>query len=295
MEISSKKRVIILLSFGVALVAVILLAMSLQQLQFSNGVFYSSPPSQGSPGGSSSGTLSALDNAVISVIRILFLILLPLSLLYFVLSPSARKRVLRDVLIISFVLLCAYLIANAFQASNLGKQDPKPLPNQANAAPESPTPTDFVTNPPRWFTFGITFVVIALLLGIALFVWLRAQAQRTEIALKKATPLGGIVDEVNETLQELRSGANLKDAVIRCYREMCLTLSETKGIQRQRAMTPREFESHLARAGLRDEHIRQLTRLFEDARYSDQSANPAMEREARLCLEAIVQNYARAT
>ncbi|MBI1729591.1 DUF4129 domain-containing protein [Candidatus Acetothermia bacterium] len=294
MEISSKKRVIILLSFGVALVAVILLAMSLQQLQFSNGVIYRSPSGQGSPGGSSSGTLSALDNAVISVIRILFLILLPLSLLYFVLSPSARKRVLRDVLLIGLVLLCVYVVVNAFTPPPLRDKEPPP-PAAAEAADSDPSsPSDFVTNPPRWFTFGITFIVIALLLAIALFFWLRAQAHHSEIGLKKTTPLGGIVDEANVTLQELRSGGNLKDAVIRCYREMCLTLSETKGIQRQRAMTPREFETHLTRAGLRDEHIRQLTRLFEGARYGDQSANPEMEREARLCLEAIVQNYAKA-
>jgi hypothetical protein len=62
-------------------------------------------------------------------------------------------------------------------------------------------------------------------------------------------------------------------------------------LQRQEAMTPREFELLLAGAGLRDDHIGQLTRLFERVRYGGAAASERDEQEARACLSAIVQAY----
>jgi hypothetical protein len=68
-------------------------------------------------------------------------------------------------------------------------------------------------------------------------------------------------------------------------------LSQQRGLERDRAMTPREFAQHLAASGVRDEHIQQLTRLFEDARYGAQPPSARDERAAVECLTAIVQAY----
>jgi hypothetical protein len=54
-------------------------------------------------------------------------------------------------------------------------------------------------------------------------------------------------------------------------------------------MTPREFEARLATAGLREDHIQRLTRLFEAVRYGTQSPGKREEREAVDCLTAIVR------
>ena len=57
------------------------------------------------------------------------------------------------------------------------------------------------------------------------------------------------------------------------------------------ATTPREFAQYLAASGVRDQHIQQLTRLFEGARYGAQPPSVRDERVAVECLTAIVQAY----
>ncbi|OGF54139.1 MAG: hypothetical protein A2Z21_07130 [Candidatus Fraserbacteria bacterium RBG_16_55_9] len=83
---------------------------------------------------------------------------------------------------------------------------------------------------------------------------------------------------------------------MRCYHEMSRILSEHRGIRRKRAMTPREFERHLEQVGLRSEHIRKLTRLFEEVRYgANKKSGEQEEREAVVCLEAIARAYGGAS
>ena len=91
-----------------------------------------------------------------------------------------------------------------------------------------------------------------------------------------------------------QAGGDLRDAVLRCYRDMSRVLGERQGLARAQSATPREFEAQLAAAGLRDEHIRRLTRLFERVRYGARRADAGEEREALACLTAIVQAYGRA-
>jgi hypothetical protein len=72
---------------------------------------------------------------------------------------------------------------------------------------------------------------------------------------------------------------------------MSRILSEQRGLDRPQHMTPREFERQLAAAGLRDEHIQQLTSLFERVRYGARRTGERDERAAIACLTAIVQTY----
>jgi hypothetical protein len=95
-------------------------------------------------------------------------------------------------------------------------------------------------------------------------------------------------------IADLQSGSDLKDTVLRCYVRMSQVLSEQRGITRPLDMTPREFEQQLAAVGLRDEHIGQLTRLFERVRYGARPAGEREEREALACLTAIAHMYRRA-
>lgn len=76
-----------------------------------------------------------------------------------------------------------------------------------------------------------------------------------------------------------------------CYLKMNQVLQEQQGIERQKAMTPREFERHLTAVGLTNEHIRQLTRLFESVRYGANAPGQQEEQEALACLSAIVKSY----
>ena len=72
---------------------------------------------------------------------------------------------------------------------------------------------------------------------------------------------------------------------------MSQVLSERRAIRREQDMTPREFEQRLVAAGVRDEHVRRLTQLFERIRYGGKDPGKQEEAEAVACLTAIVEAY----
>jgi hypothetical protein len=108
---------------------------------------------------------------------------------------------------------------------------------------------------------------------------------------REPAPLDRLVEEAQGALKELRSGADLRDTISRCYAEMMRVISEQQGVNRDPSLTPREFEQRLAAVGLGDMHIRRLTRLFERVRYSPHPPGPPEEHEAEECLAAIIASH----
>jgi hypothetical protein len=152
-----------------------------------------------------------------------------------------------------------------------------------------PTPPDFVVNPPSWFVSGVSILLIALVLGSVWLTWRRLARMR----LTPGNPLELLAQEAELALKGLQAGSDLKDTIMRCYFEMSQILKKERGLQRQQAMTPREFEQYLAESGFASEHIQRLTRLFEGVRYGSKSPGRQEEQEAVACLRAIVQSYGR--
>ncbi len=151
--------------------------------------------------------------------------------------------------------------------------------------PTLPT-AEFVAAPPAWLVL-VTSLILALLLALALagmvwWIWLRRR--------RAVHPLAQLAQEAQDALEALQAGGDLKDVVMRCYFEMNRVLREQRGITRPEAMTPREFERQLEQAGLPGEHVRQLTRLFENVRYGAKVPGEREERQAMTCLTAIVEH-----
>ena len=96
---------------------------------------------------------------------------------------------------------------------------------------------------------------------------------------------------MEDALTALDEGSALHDVILRCYADMTALLAREGRAHRHRAMTPRDFQAHLADLGMRDEPIRRLTRLFEQVRYGGTDATSVDEQEARFCLQAIVAAY----
>ncbi len=220
-------------------------------------------------------------------------ILLVLWIITFIIRPKARKRMLTRIIGYFILLLVMYSMFDSFQRLKPPDgTDKLELPSilemaemlsGEEGAPAAPT---FVIYPPRLLTIAVTLTLIALLLAGAWFLWQRWPRSR-------ASPVEQLVQEAQQAIKELRTGHDLKDTVMRCYQDMSQLLSEQRGIKRQRAMTPREFEHHLVEIGLHDEHIRRLTRLFEGVRYGANTPGEREEREAMACLTAIVEAYGR--
>lgn len=157
---------------------------------------------------------------------------------------------------------------------------------QKPAEPER-LPADLLDNPPDvtdWISILTTGGIILTIGAAAWFFW-----RNRDRFLNRKPPLEIITDEVGAALADLRAGADLKDAVMRCYYDMGQSLRKGMGLVRQEGMTPREFEAVLEKAGLPSPAVQQLTRLFERVRYGRQAASERDTLEAVDCLEAIIQ------
>ncbi|WP_306059541.1 DUF4129 domain-containing protein [Natronococcus wangiae] len=84
-------------------------------------------------------------------------------------------------------------------------------------------------------------------------------------------------------------GAAVDNEVYRAWREMTALLE----VERPESSTPREFAGAAVDAGLRRDHVEELTRLFEDVRYGDVETTSAMEERAASVLRRIETEYAR--
>jgi preprotein translocase subunit SecG len=280
------KKLWTLLLLGLAVAAIIVLASGLSGLELLPGHPFSFGGGLPSMSGGSSFSQSPPIADFLRILMAFFiLVLFPLSIIYLIISSEARKRLLRDAIaILSFIVLL-YFISRALHQFGLQPQGNLPQAPAPPPATDLPAPADFVSHPPQWFVFTASLILIGLLLALLWFLWQRA-GRRGRVA-----PLQALAQEAEEALADLRAGGNLKDTIMRCYAEMSRVLRERRGIRRKKAMTPREFEQHLQAAGLSDEHVQRLTRLFEAVRYGGKKTGEREEREAQACLEAIVVAY----
>ena len=143
----------------------------------------------------------------------------------------------------------------------------------------------FVASPPPWLitatAIGLGILSAMIIVGTVWSIWRRRP--------RPATPLQRLAQEAEEAIASLRAGADLKNTVTRAYYQMGQVLNERRGIERDQAMTPREFERHLHQAGIPEEPVRRLTRLFEGVRYGDKTPGKDQEDQAIACLTFIVE------
>jgi hypothetical protein len=286
------KKLLILFSLGLVGVALISLSAGLSRLELLPGrafpldrilqLIINSPsaPSRALP----------LPGILWTIVITLFWILLIIWIITFILRPEARKYLLRRMITYFMMLVLIYILMNVLPPLMPLREE---LPPPETALQESLTsledflsPPAFFTNPPQWLVLAISASLIALLLGLIWFLWQR-------LPRLAEGPLERLAQEAHYALEELHAGSDLKDTIMRCYREMSRVLSEQQGLQRHNSMTPREFEQYLRKSGLRDEHIQQLTRLFESVRYGAKAPGKREEGEAITCLTAIVQAYGK--
>jgi len=159
------------------------------------------------------------------------------------------------------------------------------LQNGETIGPESLPTIQIDPDPSTTAAVSIGFLLLASVAAVIWLVWKRTRPQ--------TFTLQRLSKEAEIALHTIQTGGDLRSTILRCYAEMCHILNENKGIVRQDAMTPREFEGRLLQAGLPEEPVRQLTRLFESVRYGAAQPDSRQEHLAVDCLTAIAESSRR--
>ncbi|MFN8595235.1 MAG: DUF4129 domain-containing protein [Anaerolineae bacterium] len=187
------------------------------------------------------------------------------------------RDILKSVVFIIMVAVPALVILFAIANIRITVKplEPEVLPPVLSSESASaPLPGDFI-----WLAWIGLAVVIVLL--VVWFVYWR----RKQISVNARLRL-----EAEQALQALEAGADFKNVIVRCYRQMSLALQRDQGLEREEAMTARDFESLLTTRGFPVVPVQQLTRLFEAARYGLWQTNRTDEQLAVDCLNTIVQH-----
>jgi hypothetical protein len=129
---------------------------------------------------------------------------------------------------------------------------------------------------PGWGSYLIGFSLVIAIGIIAYLVWERNRF--------KGSDLGEIAIQA---LGDIYAGREWEDAIIQCYVQMNRVVSRQRRLDRDIHLTPGEFALRLAEAGLPEDPIQNLTRLFEKARYGASTNQPKDASEAIKCLNAI--------
>lgn len=291
------KHYLSVLLSALAIVALFLLASSLNNLEIGPGERFIIPLQQ-EVVPEITGTFQLDGEAFLRILLYMVLTLFLVSLVVVILSAENRKQAVkligRNLLVLAGFMLLISLSSTLQNPEVLVEEDTTPAGNflviqppgnideQEPAKPVEYTPP---TQPSSLF-FIITLLLI-LALAIVGYRFLRfyhsPKQQLHEIARK--------------TLDDLAASGShdWQDIVIRCYADMSSVVSKKMDLHRSKSMTPAEFSAHLEKAGLPSKPVHNLTHLFEKARYGSQHSSSADIREAMTCLSAILQVVERHT
>jgi len=284
-----------ILYLALAIVALLLLAAGLDGLELQPGRPFAGRLITGEEDGSGPGQAPALipDTALL-VVGLLMALLVPLAIVYLFVQGDRRRRLLYA-LILLVGLLGLYLAGRAGPARELVPPATEVVPEtfldeELPAMPGAPV-VEVEVRPPAWLAWLAAAILALLAAGIVLatawLVWVRTRPS--------PAALPRIAERAQAALADLEAGAGVRDAVMRCYLEMSRVLEQERGLARDEAMTPREFEVALRNTGLPREPVANLTRLFEAVRYGAARAGRHEEEQARTCLSAIVAACRSAT
>jgi len=276
----------LLFLLGLAVVGLIFLAMALPELKFEPGEPFPMPLLLGNLGPRDVMVPTGGDGEYLKwIARAIFWIGLPFSIIYLIVSPEGRRRLLRMLPLIILLLLLVFMLDDLPKNDRPGQVEEAAL-GASNLPPVTiPPAPDFIADPPQWLLITVNLLLGLLILAIIWFIW-RLLRRRPEDGTQAL-----IIQKVEEALSDLEAGKDLRNTIIRCYAEMSQVLNREKHVKRRRGMTAREFETQLALMGLDNGHIQRLTRLFERARYSPNLPGGREEREAIDCLNAIARAY----
>ena len=210
-----------------------------------------------------------------------------LVLIGFLLSPEARKKILRIIIRVAITAWgIYYLMKNypeIFAVFNFGFNS-NAAQTASDAVSDLPPP---VFTPPQTTPLLSYAITLALTFALLYIVWIlyrnRPEAGGPAV-LKK---IAGIA---RSSLRDLSSDNESTDVIMNCYYRMSDVVADKKSLQRGTGMTPGEFATRLEDSGLPGDAVRGLTRLFEGVRYGRKRTGTEERKEAVDCLTSILNH-----
>jgi hypothetical protein len=280
------KHWLLLLSV-VIIAAVAVLASSLHDVHFEPGRPLSFDKAVPAPAPLAPSIETITQTPLWKILLFWLVFVINLLVFFWLLPPEQRKRLLRQMLSIALGTL-AILIALRYRLIDLPFLKSKPPdasnPDALGTGGNSPLPTFTPPQVAPWWVFLISFIVLAALLWLLWFAyrwWLRPTRRFSE--------LHAIRNIAESSLGQIAAGQDWGDVIIQSYVRMSEAVQASRGLQRARASTPREFAERLEQAGLPAYAVQRLTRLFESARYGAAGSSQNDINEAVACLNSILQ------
>lgn len=273
----------------VAIISLVLLEAGLGSMRFNDPVMYERERSE-----TIAVSVAALLDQIASVpmwkhivfwIGIFFIVLLLTALL----PPELRKKLLWSIVRLALFALAVFYIVQHREGLGILSSESAAfgegisVPDPESIAPPVFTPPDL----PPMLTYFISVAVLLVTFGLLWFFGKKFASLRTRPPAEAS--LDDIAAAARQSLDEMSSGSDWEDAIVRCYARMSEAVSRRRGLYRDSAMTPDEFASHLTRSGLPADSVRRLTRLFESVRYGARSAGDRERDEASDCLTDILR------
>jgi len=221
------------------------------------------------------GTLT-LGEAIMLIGGFLILFVLILAML----SPEARKRLIRTILRIGLTAWAIYFALNKFRPEGMfGTEVTGAALEQGTEVIGTPPPYTPLAVP-SWLIYVASLLTVLFFAGIGFWLY--------RVLWPPKSQLKDLTRAARTALQDISAGRDWDDTVIQCYARMSEALDQKRGLHRQQAMTPQEFAIRLGQAGLPSDPVRRLTRLFEKARYGGRKSSREDVNEAVTCLTAIL-------
>ncbi len=253
----SRSLVIRIVALGVAIVALLVLAMALSRLDLDPGVpfaeiwqFLINQFRTDGLVGPVGGALPGSDTLVklLRTFFVLVLIIFPFAVIFTLIDKKMRKRVLGAILrlVLIFTLLALIIESQSEMMEEIG-EFPLGIQQDGELAGAKPF-TDEEFSPAsvsRWLVRGLSLAVGFRWRQPSL--WLRSGASGKAGAFQ--TTRGRSWLEVHAAaITEIEGGGDLRSSILRCHVEMTCIVRESRGVYRGATMTARELREYLIQA-----------------------------------------------
>jgi hypothetical protein len=172
-------------------------------------------------------------------------------------------------------------------SGNVTPVNPNPNPD--------PPPEPFIPNEPINDVIRITPVQFATALIASIIIFMTIAAVYQIFVLGSKMSMKSILKDLYRNLYKVDTSDAYRKAIFKAYKKMCEELANY-GHERQENITPKEFEREIRKyLPIDKKHLHTLTKLFEEARYSDHAFNEKKKKRALKALKGIIKSLEEVT